>query len=83
MPIEWNQEARQLHLHNGSVSFVMRALESAQALQDVVLAQLRRVLFFKFGGVSGVERDNLPNHVRIMNDRQFGVETEQSGTRDF
>jgi alpha-galactosidase len=30
MPIEWNQEARQLHLHNGSVSFVMRALESGR-----------------------------------------------------
>ncbi len=28
MPIEWIEDARQLHLHNGQVSLVLRALES-------------------------------------------------------
>ncbi len=28
MPIEWNDDARQLHLHNGRVSLVLRVLES-------------------------------------------------------
>jgi len=28
MPIEWRKDARQLHLHNGSISYVMRVLES-------------------------------------------------------
>ena len=28
MPIEWRKEARQLHLHNDSISYVMRVLES-------------------------------------------------------
>ncbi len=28
MPIEWRQDVRQLHLYNGSISYVMRVLES-------------------------------------------------------
>ena len=40
MPIEWSDDARQLHLHNGRISLVLRVLESGH-LGQLHLGQLQ------------------------------------------
>ena len=42
MPIEWIKGARQLHLHNGSISYAMRVLESGKLAPVMMRASMPR-----------------------------------------
>jgi len=75
MPIEWNDDARQLHLHNGGVSLVLRVLESGHLGQlhlGAPLAAGRDYRHFGRGAFPGFDN-------RVADPTLFALPTWGSG----
>lgn len=77
MPIEWRQDARQLHLHNRSISYIMRVQESG------ALAHL----YFGPALASGRDYSHLLRHSFIARQNQtldpIAMELPTAGSGDF
>jgi len=75
MPIEWNDEARQLHLHNGGISLVLRVLESGHLGQlhlGAPLAPGRDYRHLGRGAFAGFDN-------RVADPTRFALPTRGSG----
>lgn len=77
MPIEWRPEARQLHLHNRSISYIMKVLESG------TLAHL----YFGPALATGRDYSHLLRHSFIANQNRIldpiAMELPTAGSGDF